>query len=391
MPKRIAYVGEFPFPRGAASSIRVLGIGRILSECGYEVSFHGQSLEKENFGEASGRFEKFEYNNLVLKDGNILKRLFNRLLAGYRTIKVFESLKPDIIILAGGYSRYLIPLLAYSRKHKIKIIVDVVEWSEYSHLPGGKHGFVAFDVHFALTRLMKKCDGIIVISSFLEKYFLQLGKKVIRLPILIDKEKTLAKPEDNASFDPDYLNLIYAGIPGQKDLIDRVIYGLDYLVKNGVKVRLHLVGPSKGSLEPLLGEKSSLLSNLDDALIFHGKVKQENVSLLLRNADFSVLIRPNLRYANAGFPTKFVESLCVGVPVICNLTSDIGMYLKDGENGFVMKDDTMESFIECVKKASMLSIEEKRRMKLAATTEANDSFDFRGFIGPVRSFFLEIS
>ena len=59
---------------------------------------------------------------------------------------------------------------------------------------------------------------------------------------------------------------------------------------------------------------------------------------LIAEADFTVLMRPNKRYTNAGFPTKLVESLASGVPVIANLTSDIGWAVRDGREGLKVDD-----------------------------------------------------
>ena len=64
-----------------------------------------------------------------------------------------------------------------------------------------------------------------------------------------------------------------------------------------------------------------------------GRVPRPVVLQTLQETDFTVLIRDaSLRYAKAGFPTKVVESLMSGTPVICNLSSDLDEYLVDGEN-----------------------------------------------------------
>jgi hypothetical protein len=69
-----------------------------------------------------------------------------------------------------------------------------------------------------------------------------------------------------------------------------------------------------------------------------GRIPRPQVLEELSKADFTVLMRSEeQRYAKAGFPTKFVESLATATPVIANSTSDLGMYLKDGENGYVVK------------------------------------------------------
>lgn len=392
MPKKIAYIGEFQFPHGAATTKRALSLGRLFAHCGYNVSFYCLSPETASPDNINGIFENFHFSNLVLKNSNnsSLRKLSNWMFSGYKMIKLFAPTKPDYIVLTEGFSRFLLPLLIYAKRHNIKIIVDAEDWHEYSHLPFGKFGPFALDTHLAITLLMKKCDGIIAISSFFERYYLKANVKAIRVPILIDKKENISQFVKKDAFNQGYLHLIYAGNPGKRDIIDVAIYGLDALVKEGIKVKIHLVGPSRQSIENILGHNSALLEQLKDSIVFHGRVNPDEVLALLANADFSFLIRSDMRYAHAGFPSKFVESLSAGLPVICNLTSDIGMYLKDGQNGFVMNDTSIESFVDCVRKASFLSEEKRMQMKLAAKTEAHEAFDYRNFIAPVKEFFLAI-
>lgn len=391
MSKKIAYIGEFKFPKGDAASVRVLGVGQILAECGFEVTFHGTTMEKDKYSvEPEGTYKGFKYSNLFLKNGNILKRISNRFFAGYRLTKIMDTDKPDYIIVAGGYSRYLVPVLIYARKNNIKVIVDVVEWFDYSHLPGGKYGLFALDVHLALTKFMKKSDGIIAISSFLESYYKKSNLPAIRVPIVIDSSdsKWYIKGE---SFDPESLNLVYAGVPGKKDWIAIAIYGINELIKEGhCNIKLHLIGPTENDIKALLDENVISLEALRQNILFYGRTDQEKVPALLSKADFSVLIRPNERYANAGFPTKFVESLAIGLPVIANLTSDLEMYLKDGENGFIISDNSIEAFKNSLRKALLLTDSEKIEMKKNAKLTAREFFEYQSYIGDMNTFVQKI-
>ena len=63
------------------------------------------------------------------------------------------------------------------------------------------------------------------------------------------------------------------------------------------------------------------------------------------NVQFDVLLRySDLRYTKAGFPTKVVESLASATPVITNITSDLEMYLKDGENSVISEGYTAKKW-----------------------------------------------
>ena len=83
---------------------------------------------------------------------------------------------------------------------------------------------------------------------------------------------------------------------------------------------------------------------------------------------------------NAGFPTKVGESMAAGVPVIANLTSDIGLYLHDGVEGVVCSDDKPESCMLALVKVLNMNSCEKQEMRLNARKRAEQSFDCFSYI-----------
>ncbi len=106
----------------------------------------------------------------------------------------------------------------------------------------------------------------------------------------------------------------------------------------------------------------------------------------IANADFSIVIRPIATNTMAGFPTKFVESLNAGTPVIANLTSDLGLYLKNDFNGFVVKDDSKEEIRKRIISILELPKSKIEEMKLNAKKTAIENFDYRGYSNKIQSF-----
>ena len=96
------------------------------------------------------------------------------------------------------------------------------------------------------------------------------------------------------------------------------------------------------------------------------------------------------RYAKAGFPTKFVESLATGTPVISNLTSDLNDYLIDKTNGIIVDSCDERSICIAIKRALALSYNEKVYMCQEARKTAINYFDYRLFITPIKNFIFEI-
>lgn len=361
----ILYIGEFDFNRKAASAVRIINNCKAILVSGkFNISIIGYS-DRPNFKEGEIQIQN------VKRGKTLVAKVFYYIFRPIYIIKLLQKVKVDVIIFYGASARLLVPLFVYCKVMKIKLIVDVIEWYDYSNLPLGRFGPRALDVHFNLTKLIPKCDGVIAISSYLQKYFINKGIETIRVPILIDSTHINDSEKTIPHIDQNFLNLIYAGVPGQKDLLYNIIEAVEQLVKEGALVRFHVLGPTKQQLQVLIRK------NISDAIICYGTIAQEDVSVYLKQADFSVLLRPNKRYANAGFPTKFVESLSSGLPVIANYTSDLQLYLKDGYNGFVVEDYTTKALI--LKLKFILAFEKSTfsQLKIGAFQTALEKFDYR--------------
>ena len=372
--KRICYIGEIDFTRKNASSARVINCAKAIElNPDYKVDFIGFS----NIPHLTEN--EFEINN-VKRGNNTFEKLYNTLTRGRQIVTLLKSLpRRDIIIYYGISANILIPLRTYCRHNKIKLIVDVVEWYDYSHVPMGKYGLKAYDIHLAITKIIPMCDGVICISSYLEDYFKRYNMKIIRIPIIMDTHITTDLLKQSI-FDQNYLNLIYAGFAGKKDLILNVVRSVEKLTQKNIKIKLHLLGCAKEDLSEIAG------CVLSENIICYGRVDQALVSQYLRTADFSILVRPQERYANAGFPTKFVESLNAELPVIANLTSDLGLYLKEGYNGYIINDFTIEAITHKLEEITFLSKTQFVNMRKNAKLTAVNNFDYRLFSDRITSF-----
>ncbi|MGN6264155.1 MAG: glycosyltransferase [Ginsengibacter sp.] len=322
-----------------------------------------------------------------LKKGTgIFQKIYNYTFRG-RLIRKFlyeQTVVPDLIIYYGSNFRYLFPIMEYSRKKKVKVICDIVEWYDPSHLPLGKFGPVSLDVLLGFKYLVPKTDGVIAISKYLERHFASKELPTLRVPVLIDSAQQSRKQADREMFDRKYLNLIYAGFPGKKDLVRNVIDAVEILSGEGKKIRLHILGPTPEELS------NGFTSKYSDAIICYGRKPQKAVSDYLMAADFSVLLRPNKRYAEAGFPTKFVESMNAGLPVIANITSDLGCYMKAGFNGYIVEDCSVISLVNVLRFILTIDKEELKTMHENAYSTAVKNFDYSVFSNSLSGFIHKI-
>lgn len=399
MKKRIVITGAFRFPDGDAASARVLGTAKALRQSGFTVDFAGwEEHERPEDQQADGsyRYQGFEYSSQQdLREQKLspVRRLIRYLLAGCNTLGWLKSRDlSDVsaIISYHGGSIFLIRLLLLCYRKNIKLYFDCTEWYDSRHLVGGRFGLVSID-HAIRMRFINPLIGRgIVISSYLDRYYKNKSLQTIMIPPLIDvDEPKWFQRQVQGRKNNQQLDLVYAGTPAKKDLIGNALYGLQQLRAEGHDVRLHLVGPTPAALLACVDGDEALMASIADLLIYHGRVPQAEVPKIVANADFSILLRPQERYAQAGFSTKFVESLMAGVPIIANITGDVAHYVKDGHDAILINDYSPEAFALGVKRALQMSPDQRELMRENARHSAETQFDYRAYIQPLAGFFTD--
>lgn len=386
--KRIIITGAFRFPDGDAAAARVLGIGKSLRDAGFIVEFAGwETAEREQDRAPDGDcfFQGFRYvSSAEFRDQPLpaWRRLAHYWGTGRRTLSWLrgEDLSGVHAIIAyHGTSRFLLGLRRLCRRHDIALLFDCTEWYESAHMVGGRFGPVALD-HALRMRLINRMIGQgIVISRFLESYYAARQCRVFRLPPTIDLEDAKWQLVTMPSKLPAKLDLVYAGTPAKKDLLGTALHGIRHLLKRGRDIRLHLIGPSRSAVAANVDGGDALLEALGDRVVFHGRKPQADIPALLADKDFSLLMRPQKRYAEAGFSTKFVESLAAGTPVLTNLTSDLADYVQDRRESMLMREPTLDAFIETVDAIFGLTPDDIARMRVDARASAREHFDYSAY------------
>jgi glycosyltransferase involved in cell wall biosynthesis len=391
----VIYTGAFRFPEGDAAAARVLGIGKALRESGLKVVFAGweEHERREDLQEdGTHSYQGFPYvsqADLRFKELGLGGRLTRYVLSGGNTLRWLRAInckEVKAIIAYHGTSTFLHRLNIICRRNGIKLILDCTEWYDARALPGGRFGIVGLDNLIRMRLVNWRIGRIIAISSYLERYYAERGCGVLRIPPLVDLRESKWPAVRERQHENDILHLVYAGSPGQKDLIANAVKGLAILRKKRLPVVLHFIGPSKAEVYKLTAGDAGLRREVDAAVICHGRVSQSSVPKLLSDFDFSILLRPRKRYAEAGFPTKLVESISAGVPVIVNQTSDIGEYIRDGKEGILLPNYTIEAFVAGVTRLFGTERSEWFQMRRMARSRAATSFDFRNYVDRIRTF-----
>jgi len=351
----IIYTGNFDFSEKIAAGKRVLGISYALRELGYKVIFIGSQTnpaKNQKMIETKKIVDGFESYMMpypiTKKDWMSYKKQYSNFTNLITEFGIEDKIHSIILYGSPCISLWSGKIIKWSKKRKINVVSDVVDWIN------GSSGSILFrivkwlDTNYAKAYLNTKTDGVIAISKFLADYYKRKGCNTIQVPPITNAKNYTFNISVNET--SCVTKFIYVGMPfgklkrkskkeNFKDRLDIAIESFAKLINKSKNFEFNIYGVSKQEYLTVLPEHGLLLENLKDNVFFHGKITNAVVTEKISEADFSILIRDINRVTTAGFPTKFSESISCGTPFITNKTSNIEDYLKDGENGFWIDTD----------------------------------------------------
>lgn len=374
----IVYVGAFRFPDKDAAAKRVLGIGFLLRDIGYKVVFAGG----ENGETVLNHYEGFEYysqNELDIPTNGVFDKIQKFLLMGNKTVawlkKFTKQQRIEKVIIYNSSGVFINKIKKFCNKNNIEVLADITEWYNSEHLPGGKYGPIGIDNWYKMNYIYKTVPKHIVISTFLKKNYRNNLSYVVP-PLILSKSIISKRKSEKIK------RIIYVGSPGQKDNLELMVD--TYLLKQEKlqNIEIIIAGISQEEYNAIYNKQLCV----NNKITFLGRISKEEVKVLYESADFSFFLRPNERYANAGFPTKFVESLSYGIPIITTSTSDISYFLENGKNGYLLKNLSKQCLFKLLTKVNNLSDDECYYMK-NESLKSSESFYYKNFSEGFKNFF----
>ncbi len=383
----IAYVGPIRFPEGGAAARRILGNAKALAAAGYDVvivSGQPPGVNGANF-DVAPRIRCVSVNERDVENLPKPLRYMRYVFMGSRSRRWLnaQDSMPVAVVLYSGYTPYLLQLTGWARRKQLPLLFDAVEWYAASNFARFMISPYLWNTELAMRALIPNLDGVIVISRTLERYYAERGMPVLRVPPLFDPvDLTLSMPPPDAH---GRVRLVYAGSPGKKDLIDIVIQAVINIDSNGGRFVLDIVGLNENEVKrlPLIISRGGLLP---PCIRVHGRVCHDYAQAVVGAADFSVFLREVNRVSACGFPTKFVESMALGTPVITNLTSDLSYHLRDNETGLICEHPTRAALENALVRAFEISGTARQKMRVAARVEAERAFSSNQYASALRNF-----
>lgn len=344
------YIGGFDMPEKNAAANAVRIYGKLIENLGYKIVYVGISHDipyKSNIISTKTMIEENEYYAIGYPNG--FAEWIEYTVEKKKYIDVIEKYKNvNAIIL---YNLNAIPLdgiRRYCKKRNIMCIANTTEW--YSSKGRGLiwGAFRGLDTWLRMEYVQKRFKKVVAVSRYLEKeYADDERRKTVRVPVLFDSEELRWK---NKKTKPnEKLHIVYSGSLGNKECLDVIIEAIKQVKR---PVHFDVIGLSIDDYFKANGEDEWVKNNED--IVFHGRISREEAIEFTKEANYTCFIRNNCRVTNAGFPSKLTESLACNTPIITNDTGDVSLYIRNGQNGYLLPSEpNVESLREVIENARL--------------------------------------
>jgi len=350
--RRLLIAGEFGFPNGTGAAARIHAYAKGLRAAGCEVKvvclrWSERRAEGAKNRHADGLYRgiPFTYSSgSPIRGATFTRRRVSDVRSALRFARLVRGTlgqPPANVILFSNSALWIVMTVVACR---LAGSACVIEKSEYPFVYAPDTAPTRLWAWLFTRTMYKLVDGVVVISTCLERYFLarvRHGARVIRIPILVDLDEFGVASTHGA---PGRDILCYVGNLDHRGEIDGLIDAFCEVAPRFPVWSLRIIG---GSRDPqALARFRSRVASLDLAqrVEFTGSVERTELPGLLRQAAAFALPRASGLFSTAGFPTKLGEYLATGKPVVVTATGDIPLYLSDDVDAFLVPPDDTRAF-----------------------------------------------
>ncbi len=386
--KVVFYIAHIELPDINALAHRVLANCIALREAGYKPVLIGYSKDKntsKNLKETYFKVNGFDCYNVPYpitnmdwaKDAVTYKKL-TKLISGY-----FNEGVHSIVCCSIGSTNFY-GLMRFAKKHGIHMVSDTEDW--FDKFTGNiiRRTYKKLDEEVYVKILKPIIKNVITISPFLYDYYTKVHNcNCIIVPSLSSDTDVRFQNLPEYVVD-DKLKFVFSGNPGYRGSKDRI----DWCVRAFAKCApehavFDIFGVSQEDFIEQFPEYKQ--EALDSKITFHGFCENRTCLKKIALADFTVFARLISQVTMAGFPTKFSESLNMGIPSITTPTSDLTDYIFDGVNGLISEEATYESFEKTFERACSLSKE--KIAEIHENCKKDKRLDCKYYAEPLKNYF----
>lgn len=329
--KVIIYYGICFLPDGNAMCQRAKAIANFIKHEKYVPVIIGFNK--------NGTQEKFYINSILcytIPYPNNLKTWIMFITSIKPIIKIINEIGKDNVegIIASDLKIFqLIKMKLVCKKNKTKFILDILDWYGKSHDKFPKNIIKDLDTFFTMRLLFYTVNRCITVSTNLYIKFNNFNINCVRIPMVYSRYK-----EKKNFVKKNKLRFVFAGKPGNFCEKEKLDWILEIFHELKYDFELLIIGVES---KVFFDFNPKMKQYFDHRMKFYGILPYESCRRLIGNSDFYLLIREKNRLSDYGFSTKLMESFQFKIPLIATNTGDVGMFVKDGYNGFICEANKM--------------------------------------------------
>ncbi len=192
---------------------------------------------------------------------------------------------------------------------------------------------------FYARSLLDLVDQFLAPSETIRQRFVAWGLPAERIHRMANALPATERPADPPGHDTDGARTTFAyfgNLSPHKGILV-ALKAARRLARDATPFRLHIHGRMQFQPPAFKQRFSAALEEADEAVLWHGGYRQEEMAHLLHAADWVVV--PSIWWENA--PLVILEAFAAGRPVICSDVGGMAELVEDGVNGlhFRMGDD----------------------------------------------------
>ena len=354
------------YNENSAGAARMMNYAKALANEGVNVYFCSSALEYRFKDDKTIKIKENIYY-LGVERTKKRNKILNKLFSIYYTIlylnkvnKKIKSLKSHVVIyIYPSLDQYFIflTLILYKFCFKYKVYIEInelrsvtlIHWT-YSQNKLKKiyesYNLFFKKIHFKiLEKLTKYYDGLIVISTNLEKYFSDHNSNIIRIPILADIEQGYHFP-DKYDYHSEFKISFFGMIAYQKEGFLLLYQALKELKKTYPNFVLNLYGSIKPNEKELILNSLPQELGIKDNIQYFKPITHNQVLIEMQKNHLLILPRPKTLQNHYGFSTKLSEYMASGIPFLVTDVSDNNFYIRDNYNGFIIPPDDKNALLQ---------------------------------------------
>ncbi|MBI9032095.1 glycosyltransferase family 4 protein [bacterium] len=353
MRKKVYFITPVSFPVGGAATMRKLALAKGLIHHGYDVHIISTMNNDPKSNRELRNFQGVDYHCSAPKDmwgGSKIKKFYH-LYYGFYSALLFilkDSKKNSETLITTNEYRFT-KCLTIRIIAKMRSAYYYTELNENPMVTYKKKSPISSFVRFSNIKYsLKLYDDVFVMTSKLKELLASnynIRKNVYVLHNAVDFERFEDLPE--IKYIPN--TIFYAGsLSFKKDYLDLLLESFKELISYIPDAILKICYFSSDKYLNLFNKKVSELELKDNILMFPD-VANSDIPLLMKESQTLIIIRKPNEQTSYGFPTKLVEYLASGRPVIVSSISDIPDFLKHKENAVLLENNSIDEIVEAIR------------------------------------------